>query len=189
MVFSNNCFITALSDGSKEENHAESSSSQSQFDRHQFPSVNKSTLFHEQFANRTVESERVTDDALLGKAVCRSITNRNWDSLLKFNIREVYPDWVREFYCNMELVSFEDPDSAAFLKTFVRGKWLTITTTVISEFLNIQIPDRADYPLANESHFPVNFDEIGTLLCGEETPWPSGLISHGTLTEEYRFLN
>lgn len=163
--------------------HAESSSSQPRFDSHRFPTLNKSIQFQEHIMKRTVESEREVDEDLLEKQACQSLSNRNWCSLLKFETSAIYIDWVREFYCNMELVS------STFLKTFVQGKWITITAADIVDFLDIPIVEGPDYPLPEDSQVLIDYDLISTTLCGEDTLWPSGCLPHGNLTEEYRFLN
>lgn len=170
---------------SKKRSHAASTSStQPQFDRTRFPTLSKARLFEDQFKNRTVETEREIAEELQQKAIFRSIVNRNWYSLVKFETKVVYTDWVREFYCNLEF-----DDSTNSLKTFVRGKAITISVGDVADFLDIPCVQQCDYPIPEDSQGPIDYDRIGTILCGEETLWPSGLLPHGSLTEEYRFLN
>ena len=83
----------------------------------------------------------------------------------------------------MELVS------SASLKAFVRGKWINISVADIAKFLDIPIVEDYDYPIPEDSQGPIDYDMIGTTLCGEETNWLGGCLSHGNLTKEYRFLN
>ena len=110
---------------------------------------------------RTVEYEREAVEDLLGKPACHCISNRNWYSFLKLEIFEIYTDWVLEFYSNMELVS------SASLKTFVRGKWINISVANTTEVLDIPIGEDCDYPISEDSQVPIDYNMIGTTLCGE----------------------
>lgn len=63
----------------------------------------------------------------------------------------------------MELVS------SASLKTFGRSKWITISVADIAEFLDIPIVEDCDYPIPVDSQVPIDYDLIGSTICGEET--------------------
>ena len=132
---------------------------------------------------RIVEFEREVVEDLLETPIYRSLSNRNWYTLLKFKTSEIYVNWVHEVYNNMDL------ESSASLKTFVRGKWITISTANIAEFLDIPIVENCDYPILENSQVNIDYDMVGTTLYGEETNWPGGCLPHGNLNEEYRFLN
>lgn len=82
-----------------------------------------------------------------------------------------------------------EPLSSDTLKTFVRGKWISITVAEIIEFLDIPIVEGTDDLLPNDSQVQINYDMTGRTLCSEDTPWPGGCILHGNLTKEHRFLN
>lgn len=167
----------------KKRPHSKSSSSHSRFDTTRFPTINKAIQFKNHFMKRTVESEREVAENLLDQPVCCSITRRNWNSLLKFEISKIYTDRVREFYSKMDFVA------SAILKTYVRGTWITIYVDDIAEFLDIPVVEDCDYPIPEDSQVSINYDMIVTTLCGEDTCWPGGYVPHGNLTKEYRFLN
>ena len=73
------------------------------------------------------------------------------------------------------------------IKTYVRGKWITISVADIADFLDIPKVMNPDYPIPANTQ--IDYDLVGTTICGEPIAWPSGLIPHGNLTVEYRFLN
>ena len=83
-------------------------------------------------------------------------------------------EWVREFYNNMEV-----EDSRA-VKTFVRGKSLTISVDDIAGFIDISVEQNLDYPIPTNTQ--INYDDVTTTICGAVTTWPRGLIPHGNLT-------
>lgn len=115
-----------------------SSSFSSSYDHTRFPSLEKSNLFYEQFESRNIETEREVAEILHTKRVCRSLVNRNLFPIMKFNTKKIHVNWVREFYCNLEIVDSEK------MKTFVRGKWLTISVEDIADFINIPVVDNPD---------------------------------------------
>ena len=165
----------------KKRSHAESSSSQSTFDHNRFPSLAKATQFFEQFLYRSMEFEREVGEELHYKLVFRSLATHNWYSLVKFNSSKIFVDWVREFY---NIIEVEDNGA---IKTYVSGKWITISIVDIADFLDILEVTNPDYPIPANTQ--IDYDLVGTTICGEPTAWPSGLIPHGNLTVEYRFLN
>ena len=167
----------------KKRSHAEASSSQSSFDHNRFPNLNKAIQFQEQYLSRNVESEGEVAEELHDKHVCRSLSNRNWYSLLKFESSKIYVDWVREFYNNMEI------EESGSLKTYVRGKWITITMDDIVDFIDIPVVENPNYPTLENSQVPIDYDLVCTTICGADTRWPGGILPRGNLTAEYRFLN
>lgn len=68
----------------------ESSSSQPSFNHTQFPLLNESIQFQEQYQSRNVESEREVAKELHDKLVCRSLSNRNRYSPIKFNLSKIH---------------------------------------------------------------------------------------------------
>ncbi|RWR92122.1 protein MAINTENANCE OF MERISTEMS-like protein [Cinnamomum micranthum f. kanehirae] len=167
----------------KKRPHVASSKSASGYDHTRFPSLDKSNLFYAQFEVRNIESEREIAKELHTKRVCHSLVNRNWFPLMKFSTKKIHVDWVRESYCNLEIVN------SGKIKSFVRGKWITMTVQDIADFIDIPIVHNSDCPIPDELHAPINYDLVATTICGAEISWPGGLLSHGNLTEEYRFLN
>ena len=167
----------------KKRSHAESSSSQLSFDHSRFLSLKKVVQFHEQYQSRNVELEREVAEELHDKHVCSSLSNRNWYSWMKFESSKIYVDWVREFYNNLEI------EESGSLKTYVLGKWIMITTGDIADFIDIPMVENQDYPIPKNSQFPIDYDLVGTTICGVDTRWPGGILPHGNLTTEYQFLN
>lgn len=102
---------------------------------------------------------------------------------MSFELNEILGDWVRKFYNNMDIVSAE------MFKTYVRGKWIIVNPSELGEFLDIPVPDEYDYPIPHDSQEPVNYDIVGTTICGQVIHWPRRLLPHGNLTGDYRFLN
>ena len=78
----------------KKRSHAESPSYQSTLVHTRFLSLIKATQFHDQYQSKTVESEREVAEELHDKHVYRSLANRNWYSLMKFESSKIYIDWV-----------------------------------------------------------------------------------------------
>ena len=120
-------------------------------------------------------------EELHAKLVFRSLVVRNWFSLVKFETKQIVVDWVREFYNNMEVEDNGD------LKTFVRGKWISISPAVLADFIKIPVVGNPHYPIPANTQ--INYDEVATTIYEAVNAWPVGLISHGNLTAEYRFLN
>lgn len=75
------------------------------------------------------------------------------------------------------------------LKTYVRGKWLTIYVADIENFIEIPVVKNPDYPISNELQVPIDYDLVATTICGADTRWSGGTLPHGNLTDEYQFLN
>ncbi|XXG76621.1 hypothetical protein AAC387_Pa08g0928 [Persea americana] len=161
----------------KKRTHAESSSSQLAYDQTRFPSLGKANQFNEQFRSRSVESEREVVEELHDKLVFRSLATRNWFSLVTFHPKQIYVEWVKEFYNNMEI------QDSVNLKTYVRGKWITISAADLADFIDIPEVENSDYPIPENT--PIDYDSVGTTICGEPTAWLGGLIPHGNLTAEY----
>ncbi|KAJ8638644.1 hypothetical protein MRB53_012911 [Persea americana] len=101
---------------------------------------------------------------------------------MSFELNEILGDWVRKFYNNMDIVSAE------MFKTYVRGKWIIVNPSELGEFLDIPVPDEYDYPIPHDSQEPVNYDIVGTTICGQVIHWPRRLLPHGNLTGDYRFI-
>ena len=80
----------------------------------------------------------------------------------------------------------ENEDNGA-LKTFVRGKWITVSTDAISDFIDIPVDQNPNYPIPANTQ--INYDDVATTICGAITAWPGGILPHGNLTAEHRFLN
>lgn len=176
-----NLFSQTFHMAPKKRPHAESSSSQPAYDQTRFPSLGKANQFNEQFRSRSVESEREVAEELHDKLVFRSLATRNWFPLVTFHSKQIYVDWVREFYNNMEI------QDSGNLKTYVRGKWITISASDLADFIDIPEVENPDYPIPANTQ--IDYDLVGLTICGEPTAWPGGLIPHGNLTDEYRFLN
>ena len=95
-----------------------------------FPSLAKSEAYVELSANRAIGSERLIDDSFKSTDEYGSIMARRWHFLYAFDIDEINVSWVREFYCNM---SIRDND----FTTFIRGKNIVISPSVIASFIGI----------------------------------------------------
>ncbi|XXG80317.1 hypothetical protein AAC387_Pa09g1223 [Persea americana] len=159
------------------------SSSSSRYDVHRFLYANRAIQFEELFAKCNLGSEREIDDKLLDNPVIYLLSRGPWAYLMKFDATEILVDWVREFYNNMDVVS------ASEVKTYVHGKWLTITSTELTEFLDIPMLAKFDYPISSATLGRIDYDEVATTLCGRETRWIERVLLYGRLTGEYRFLN
>ena len=73
------------------------------------------------------------------------------------------------------------------IKTYVRGKWISLSPAILADFLEIPVVENPHYPIPANSQ--INYDDVATTICGAGTAWPGGLLPHGNLTAEYRFLN
>ena len=164
----------------KKRTHAESSSSQPTFDQNRFPSLGKAKQYQELYHSRSVESEREVAEELHAKLVFRSLAVRNWFSLVKFESKQIVVDWLREFYNNMEVEDNGD------LKTYVRGKWISISSAILADFIKIPVVENPHYPIPANTQ--INY-EVATTIFGAVIAWSGGLIPHGNLTAEYGFLN
>lgn len=108
---------------------------------------------------------------------------RGWTSLYTFDITEINVSWVREFYCNMTI---RDGD----FTTFVHGKTLVISPSVLASSLDFEEPEEWDYPLPpNQPLDKSLFNSFGTELVGARHPWPTSVLAHGILQSKCRFLN
>ena len=92
---------------------------------------------------------------------------------MQFDATEIMVDWVREFYNNMDVVS------ALEVKTYVLGKWLSITPTELGEFLDILVLTEFDYLVSSETLRTIAYDAVATTLCGRETRWIECVLPHG----------
>ncbi|XXG69649.1 hypothetical protein AAC387_Pa06g2461 [Persea americana] len=78
-------------------------------------------------------------------------------------------------------------EDSGSIKTFVRGKWITIAAADIADFIDIPVAANLDSPIPENTQ--IDYDLVATTICGANTAWPDGIIPHGNLTAEYRFLN
>ena len=62
-----------------------------------------------------------------------------------------------------------------------------MTSADIASFMDIPVVKNPDYPIPANTR--IDYNLVGTTICGVHTVWPGGLIPHGNLTDEYRFLN
>lgn len=124
-----------------------------------------------------MESEREVTEELHDKIVFRSMATRNWFSLVRFESKEIYVDWVHEFYNNIEV------EDNGRLKTFGRGKWITVSTDVIANFIHMPVVANPDHPIPADTQ--IIYDDVATTICGAVTAWPRGLLPHENLTAEY----
>ena len=112
------------------------------------------------------------------KIVCE----RGWESTVS-NIPKFVTKVVHEFYANLSdniLVEGEDE----FEKVFVRGHVYEFSPRVISEYLNITIPENFNY----ERDYVL--DDFGSELLGHKTTWPrTNVLRVADLTLKYNGLH
>ena len=112
------------------------------------------------------------------KIVCE----RGWESTVT-NIPRFVTKVVLEFYANLSdnlLVETEDE----FQKVFVQGHVYEFSPRVISEYLNITIPENFNY----ERNYVL--DDVAFELLGHKTTWPRTNVLRVTdLTLKYNGLH